>query len=116
MEQHNTKAYHLITNFFTGFTNQLSTKITREELRIMLGNNIPREIVKKDIIVPTAPNNVIVMKFRKNCFFFTWNLVRKYCDNLEYTYKNWKAEVSCKRTIKLEGIGTMDSKDPSVSA
>lgn len=77
MEQHNTTAYHM-TNFVTGFTNQLSTKITRGELRIMLGKNIPREIVKKDIIVPTAPNNVIVMKFRKNCFFFTWNLVRKY--------------------------------------
>uniref|UniRef100_A0A2P2KLE2 Sodium/hydrogen exchanger n=1 Tax=Rhizophora mucronata TaxID=61149 RepID=A0A2P2KLE2_RHIMU len=27
----------------------------------------------KDIKVPTAPNNTIVIKFRKNCFFFTWN-------------------------------------------
>jgi hypothetical protein len=33
-------------------------------------------MVKNDIIVPTAPNNVMVMKFRKNCFFLTWKLMR----------------------------------------
>jgi hypothetical protein len=37
---------------------------------------IPRDMVKNDIIVPTAPNNVMVMKFRKNCFFLTWKLMR----------------------------------------
>jgi len=31
----------------------------------------------KEIKVPTAPNSVIVMKLRKNCFFFTWNLVKE---------------------------------------
>ena len=28
----------------------------------------------EDINVPIAPNSIIVMKLRKNCFFFTWNL------------------------------------------
>lgn len=40
-------------------------------------NNLPREITLKEIRVPIAPNNVIVMKLRKNCFFLTWNLLRK---------------------------------------
>ena len=39
-----------------------------------MGANLPRDITVKEIKVPTAPNSVIVMKFRKNCFFFTWNL------------------------------------------
>lgn len=45
--------------------------------------NIQRDIVKKEIIVPTAPNNVIVIKFLKNCFFFTWKLMRNVCENLD---------------------------------
>lgn len=36
--------------------------------------HIPKEIVQKDINVPKAPNSIIVMKLRKNCFFLTWNL------------------------------------------
>lgn len=32
--------------------------------------------MQKDINVPTAPNNIMDMKFLKNCFFFTWNLVK----------------------------------------
>jgi len=28
----------------------------------------------QDINVPIAPNNMMVMKLTKNCFFFTWNL------------------------------------------
>ena len=39
--------------------------------------NIPRDIMPKDISVPIAPNNMIVIKFRKNCFFFTWNLTQE---------------------------------------
>lgn len=31
----------------------------------------------KDISVPTTPNKLIMMKFWKNCFFLTWNLVYK---------------------------------------
>jgi hypothetical protein len=42
-----------------------------------VGANIPRDITVKEIKVPTAPNSVIVMKLRKNCFFFTWNLVKE---------------------------------------
>jgi hypothetical protein len=38
--------------------------------------SIPRDTVKKDIIAPTPTNNVIVIKFRKNCFFLTWKLMR----------------------------------------
>jgi hypothetical protein len=30
----------------------------------------------KEMRVPTTANNVMVMKLRKNCFFFTWNLTR----------------------------------------
>jgi hypothetical protein len=30
----------------------------------------------KEMRVPTTANNVMVMKLRKNCFFFTWNLIR----------------------------------------
>lgn len=49
--------------------------------------------MKKEIKVPTAPNNMIVMKLRKNCFFFTWNLeinkieavsvILHFCQNME---------------------------------
>lgn len=37
---------------------------------------LPNEIIENDINVPTAPNNVMVMKFLKNCFFLTWNLLQ----------------------------------------
>ena len=36
--------------------------------------NLPSDMTVKDINVPRAPNIMIVMKLRKNCFFFTWNL------------------------------------------
>ena len=39
--------------------------------------NIPTEIIMKDINVPSAPKSTIVEKFQKNCFFFTWNLLVK---------------------------------------
>ena len=39
--------------------------------------NIPSDMTAKEIKLPIAPNKMIVMKFRKNCFFFTWNLNRK---------------------------------------
>jgi hypothetical protein len=54
----------------TFFTKRISNNYFRGT------RSIPRDIVKKEIIVPTAPNNVIVMKFLKNCFFFTWKLMR----------------------------------------
>jgi hypothetical protein len=42
--------------------------------RLKEGVNLPSDITVKEIKVPTAPKSVIVMKLRKNCFFFTWNL------------------------------------------
>jgi hypothetical protein len=36
---------------------------------------VPIDMIAQHINVPTAPNSIIVMKLRKNCFFFTWNLV-----------------------------------------
>ena len=66
----------------------------KRELQAGFGNNLPSEIVKKDIIVPTAPNNVIVMKFRKNFFFFTWKLVSKYFSIVMCVYKN-KQQKDC---------------------
>lgn len=42
-----------------------------------MSKKLPKKIMKKDINVPTAPNSMIVMKLRKNCFFFTWNLAVK---------------------------------------
>eukprot|EP01018_Ginkgo_biloba_P010045 Gb_12329 [translate_table: standard] len=31
----------------------------------------PTEMMEKEIKVPTAPNNIMITKLRKNCFFFT---------------------------------------------
>ena len=39
--------------------------------------SVPNDIMAKDIRVPTAPNSIMVIKLRKNCFFFTWNLKKK---------------------------------------
>lgn len=39
--------------------------------------SIPSDMMVQLINVPTAPNNIMVMKLRKNCFFFTWNLAQK---------------------------------------
>lgn len=33
-------------------------------------------MMQNDIKVPIAPKSIIVIKLRKNCFFFTWNLER----------------------------------------
>lgn len=37
----------------------------------MNSQSLPNDMMLKDIAVPIAPNNIIVMKFWKNCFFFT---------------------------------------------
>lgn len=54
--------------------------------------DLPKEIMKKEINVPTAPNSMIVIKLRKNCFFFTWNLVKK---KAEHHHKS--KDYHCKR-------------------
>ena len=64
--------------------------------------------------VPTAPNIMIVMKLRKNCFFFTWNLMmvgkkgsnKLYCNivtkSLKLTFSNLTAKLLEQRvTVKL---------------
>lgn len=34
-------------------------------------SKIPKDIIVQDINVPTAPKSMMVIKLRKNCFFFT---------------------------------------------
>ena len=35
---------------------------------------LPSDIRQNEITVPNTPNNTIVVKFLKNCFFLTWKL------------------------------------------
>lgn len=42
--------------------------------KAMNNQNLPTDMMQKDIIVPTTPNRSIVEKLRKNCFFLTWKL------------------------------------------
>lgn len=49
---------------------------------------IPSDMMMKDIKVPIAPNIIMVMKLRKNCFFLTWNLNNK--ENRTQKSPYWK--------------------------
>lgn len=50
--------------------------------------SLPIDMTPVDIKVPTAPKRTIVMKLRKNCFFFTWNLVEEWASN-KSCHENW---------------------------
>jgi len=53
----------------------------------------------QETTVPMAPKAIIVTKFRKNCFFFTWNLntttnkiimvQRKIWENIVWNKESW---------------------------
>ena len=61
-------------------------------------NTIPKDMMLKDMRVPTAPKRVMVIKLRKNCFFFTWNLVHSYEKHIkinEIMYMQYNKLVLC---------------------
>lgn len=56
---------------------------------------VPNEIMQKEIIVPTAPNKLMVVKFLKKCFFFTWNLVKtQYNDTIKHPFPRTRINTS----------------------
>lgn len=56
---------------------------------------VPRDMMVKDIMVPSAPNIIMVMKLRKNCFFLTWNLINeKKWSSLSYHLENISSNIT----------------------
>lgn len=61
-----------------------SFPVIRKKKKEQIVFSIPKDMIANDISVPTAPKSMIVMKFLKNCFFFTWNLLQKKQERMDY--------------------------------
>ncbi|KAL8159554.1 hypothetical protein V2J09_001091 [Rumex salicifolius] len=72
-------AYAMLAMFASGKMNAALPIKTSANIVALTAMDVPAlnlktEIREKEIMVPSTPNNTIVEKFLKNCFFLTWKL------------------------------------------